>query len=98
MSRHDVGSTPCKGSERCVPNFALHEQSVFSGAPRQLMSVVEGREVIVNYYKKDSPSDLIPIYQLTFFSTASEHHGIMTQIGPRQPELSRVWVKRDPSL
>ena len=58
------------------------EQSVFS-APRQLMSVVEGREVIVNYIKKFA--QWFPSYRLNFFST--EHHGIMTQTDRAYPCL-----------
>ena len=42
------------------------EQNVFS-APRQLMSVVEGREVIVNYIKKIRP--VISELLFNFFST-----------------------------
>ena len=57
------------------------KQSVFS-APRQLISVVKGREVIVNYNQKIRPV-IFEIYHLTFFST--DDHGIMTQTDRTQP-------------
>ena len=69
------------------------EESLFS-APRQLMRVVEGREVIVNYIKKIRPV----ISELTFnflLHWASRHHD---SAWPRGAWLRLVRVEPDPSL
>ena len=69
------------------------ERSVFS-APRQRMSVVEGREVIVNYIEKICP--VISELSINFLlHRASRHHA---SGWPRRPGLSRVWVEPDPNF
>ena len=65
------------------------KRRVFS-APRQLMSVVEVREVILNDMKKIRPE----ISELTFYFLLDWALWLYDSAWPRGPGLGRVWVKR----